>query len=302
MDLDPGHLLLFARVADSGSFSRTAERLNLPKSTVSRRIAELERQLGERLLLRTTRKLSLTDFGHHLLVHARQVAEEVDAAASLAQHRQARPSGRLRVSMPSDPPVADLPRLMADFMARYPDITLDLDLSARRVDLIGEGFDLALRMGDMPDDTSLVARKLFDHDWGLYASPHYLALHGTPETPQDLPAHAGLALRGRTGEPLLWHLRQGEDRWDGLPPVRTTANSPHLLADLATHGVGIAPVPERYTEPLIGQGRLTRVLPGWTLPRSVGWAVMPGRRLMPEKTRVFLEILTPALCPDSPAR
>lgn len=300
MNLDPGHLLLFARVADSGSFTRTAERTGLPKSTVSRRIAELEKQVGERLLMRTTRKLSLTDFGHHLLVHARQVAEEVDAAASLAQHRQARPSGRLRVSMPSDPPLPNLPRLMADFLKRYPDITLELDLSARRVDLIGEGFDLALRMGDMPDDSTLVARRLFDHGWGLYASPHYLALHGTPSTPQALAGHQGLALRGRSGEAVPWQLQRGEERWEGMAPVKAMATSPILLGQLAAEDAGIAAVPQRNAEPYVVSGRLVRLLSDWASPVGVGWAVMPGRRLMPEKTRVFLQTLQDALslCAD----
>src|SRR5690606_29407693 len=121
-----------------------------------------EAHLGERLLLRTTRKLTVTDFGHAVLEHARQVTAEVEATAALAQHRQAQPSGRLRVSMPSDFANGVLGPLLADFIARYPAISLDLDLSPRRVDLIGENFDLALRMGDLPDDASLAARRVAD--------------------------------------------------------------------------------------------------------------------------------------------
>ncbi len=297
MDLDPTNLLLFARVIDAGSFSGAAQRVGLPKSTVSRRISELERQLGERLLLRTTRKLNLTDFGHQLLQHARLVADEVDAAASLALHRQSAPSGRLRVSFPSDPPVSDLPKLVSDFLTRYPQVTLEIDLSARRVDLIGEGFDLALRMGNLPDDSTLVARRLSEHGWGLYASPHYLALRGTPREPGDLAQHDGLALRARSGEPVVWQLTRAVESgepiqsWQGLPPLRAAVNSPNLLTELAAHGVGIAPVPDRDANELVRQKRLKRVLPGWCLPVGVGWAVTPGRRLMPEKTRVFIEML-----------
>src|SRR5258708_8871980 len=125
MSLEPNDLLLFARIADTGSFSRAAQRLGLPKSTVSRRLAALESHLGERLLLRTTRKLTVTDFGHTVLEHARQVAAEVEAADSLAQHRQIEPAGRLRVSMPSD--LANmLPELLAEFIAKYRSITLEL--------------------------------------------------------------------------------------------------------------------------------------------------------------------------------
>ena len=140
---EPNDLLIFARVAEVGSFSRAADRLGLPKSTVSRRIALLEERLGERLMLRTTRRLTLTDFGEQLLEHARQVAVEVDAARALAEHRQARPSGRLRVSMPSDFANLLLADMVAAFIALHPEVTLELDLSPRRVDLLGESFDIA---------------------------------------------------------------------------------------------------------------------------------------------------------------
>ena len=136
MPLEPNDLMLFARVVDEGSFSRAAQRVGLPKSTVSRRIAGLEAQLGERLLLRTTRKLTVTDFGHSVLEHANQVAAEVDAAASLAQHRQVRPSGRLRVSMPADFANVVLGQLLADFIAQHPAISL-VRFGALRLQIVG---------------------------------------------------------------------------------------------------------------------------------------------------------------------
>ena len=137
MDVEANDLLLFARIVESGSFSRAAQRVDLPKSTVSRRIAQLEAKLGERLLQRTTRKLVLTEFGASLLEHARKVVEEVEAAGALAQHRQLAPSGRLRISMPGDFASLGLATIMASFMERYPAVTLELDLSPRRVDLLG---------------------------------------------------------------------------------------------------------------------------------------------------------------------
>ena len=160
MDIEPNDLRLCARVADEGSFTRAAERLGLPKSTVSRRMAALEAHLGERLLLRTTRKLAVTDFGHSVLEHAHQVVAEVEATTQLAQNRQVEPSGRLRVSMPGDFATVVMGALLADFIAKYPAIALEVDLSPRRVDLIGENFDVAIRMGDLPDDASLAARRL----------------------------------------------------------------------------------------------------------------------------------------------
>lgn len=291
MDLEPNDLMLFARVADEGSFSRAAERVGLPKSTVSRRIATLESQLGERLLLRTTRKLTVTDFGHSVLEHARQVASEVEAAASLAQHRQMKPSGRLRISMPSDFAHVILGRMLAEFIAAYPSITLELDLSPRRVDLIGENFDLALRMGDLGDDSSLAARQVAVFSMGLYASPAYLARRGEPSEPEALMEHDGLRLLKRNGEPARWVLHRGEQHWEGIVPGKGTANSPELLTRLARAGVGIAAITDHFAGPYVESGELVPVLPEWTLPSTKAWAVFPGRRLMPARTRVFLDAL-----------
>jgi DNA-binding transcriptional LysR family regulator len=291
MVLEPNDLMLFARVVEEGSFSRAAERVGLPKSTVSRRLAMLESQLGERLLLRTTRKLTVTDFGHSVLEHAQQVAAEVDATAFLAQHRQVEPSGRLRVSMPGDFATVVLGSLLAEFVARYPAISLELDLSPRRVDLIGENFDLALRMGDLPDDASLAARRVATFSIGLYASPDYLLRRGVPREPEALMEHDALRILKRSGEPTQWTLMRGDARWEGIPPARATANSPELLIRLARSGVGIAAVTDHFAVPYVSSGELVPVLEDWRLPPADAWAVFPGRRLMPARTRVFLDAI-----------
>ncbi len=292
---DPGDLLVFARVAELGSFSRAADRLGLPKSTVSRRLAALERRVGERLLLRTTRRQAVTEFGEQMLEHARQVALEVDAAAALSAHRQAVPAGRLRVSMPSDFATLLLTDALAAFIAQHPAITLDLDLSPRRVDLLGEGFDLAVRVGDLPDDSLLAARRLAVFPAGLYASPDYLARQGEPGHPDDLQRHQSLRPLQPGGEPATWTLTRGAERWEGVPPGRASANSPELLIRLAGAGVGIAAVPDYFAEPDVQQGRLRRVLPDWYPPSHTAWAVFPARKLMPAKTRVFIDTLRAVL-------
>ncbi len=289
--IEPNDLLLFARVVQDGSFSRAGERLGLPKSTVSRRLAALETQLGERLLLRTTRKLTVTDFGHAVLEHARHVADEVDAASALAQHRQAEPSGRLRVSMPGDFATVVLGRVLGEFALRYPAISLELDLSPRRVDLIGENFDLALRMGELGDDTSLTARRVATFSHGLYAAPSYLKRRGIPPEPEALMEHDSLQILTRTSEPKPWVLSRGDERWEGVPPVRAKANSPELLIRLARAGAGIAEVNDHFAEPYVQSGELMPLLVDWTLPSAAAWAVFPGRRLMPARTRVFLDAL-----------
>lgn len=292
---EPNDLLIFARVAEAGSFSRAAERIGLPKSTVSRRIALLEEQLGERLMLRTTRRLALTEFGTQLLEHARQVAAEVDAVKALSEHRQARPSGRLRVSMPSDFATMLLTDMLAAFIALHPAVSLELDLSPRRVDLLGENFDLAVRMGDLPDDTLLVARRIAVFPSGLYAAPAYLAGRGDPAAPDDLLKHDALRLLGRNGEAVGWTLTSGNRRWEGVPPGRTAANAPDLLINLARAGAGIAAVPDYFAAPSLRRGELRRVLPDWDMPSHNAWVVFPGRRLMPWKTRAFIDMLEAAL-------
>jgi len=291
LTLEANDLLLFARVADEGSFTRAADRLGLPKSTVSRRVAAMETVLGERLLLRTTRKLALTDFGHSVLEHAHQVVAEVEAATELAQNRQIRPSGRLRVSMPSDFVTVAISALLAAFVDKYQNISLELDLSPRRVDLIGENFDVAIRMGDLPDDASLAARRLAVFSTSLYASPHYLARRGTPSEPEALMEHDALRLLLLNGEPMPWVMRRDDQRWEGIPPGRATANSPELLIRLARTGAGIASVSDHFVEPYVRTGELVPVLADWSLPSVPAWAVFPGRRLMPARTRVFLDVL-----------
>jgi DNA-binding transcriptional LysR family regulator len=291
MTLEPNDLLLFARVVDEGSFSRAAQRLGLPKSTVSRRVAALEAQLGERLLLRTTRKLSVTDFGRAVLEHARHVAEDVAAAESLAQHRQRQPRGRLRVSMASDFANLLLAPMLAGFVLQYPEVTLELDLSARFVDLVGEGFDLALRVGPLRDDATLAARAVASFRGGLYAAPAYIARRGMPAEPEALMEHDTLRVLGRSGEPSPWTLVRGEMRWEGVPPGPATANSPELLLRIALGGAGIAVVNDSHVVPYLQRGELVQVLPEWSAPPVTVWAVFPGRRLMPAHTRAFLDAL-----------
>jgi len=291
MDLQPNDLAVFARVVDEGSFSRAAERLSLPKSTVSRRVAALEAELGERLLLRTTRKLTVTDFGHAVLEHARHVVEDVSAAASLADNRQLEPSGRLRVSMPGDAGNLLLAPLLAEFVLKYPAITLEVDLSARFVDLIGENFDVAIRMGHLRDDASLAGRQLAAFTGSLYAAPAYIARRGTPPEPEALMEHDALSILSRAGDPMPWILERGEERWEGIPPARATANSPELLMRMALKGVGIAVVNDHFALPYLQRGELVPVLPDWHLPPVSAWAVFPGRRLMPARTRVFIDAL-----------
>jgi DNA-binding transcriptional LysR family regulator len=150
-------------------------------------------------------------------------------------------------------------------------------------------------MGELPDDATLAARRIGVFPAGLYAAPAYVAEHGEPATPDDLARHEALRLLGRNGEATGWTLLRGDERWEGVPPGRTNANSPELLIRLARAGAGIASVPDYFAAPYARRGELRRLLRDWCLPSHTAWAVFPGRRLMPAKTRAFLEMLLAAL-------
>lgn len=299
LNLDANDLVLFARIMEVGSFSKAAERIGLPKSTLSRRITALEATLGERLLTRSTRRLSITEFGEGILDHARRLLEETEATAALALHRQATPQGVLRVSMPPDFGELDLAPALIDFVAHYPAVRLELDLSPRRVDLIAERFDLAVRVASqLPDDATLVARRLTDFQFGLYASPAYIARHGAPQTPAELMDHTCLRLITSSGEAQPWRLTRlshDSERWEGLPTGPLTANSVGMQRILATHGMGIVGLADRFVQPFLDSGRLKRVLPDWSLPSVTVWCVTPGRRLLPTRTTAFIDMLKSAL-------
>jgi DNA-binding transcriptional LysR family regulator len=280
--------VLFATIVEHESLVRAAEHLSMPKATVSRRLTNLEAALGQRLLLRTTRRLALTEFGQEFLDHCLRVAEEVATTTDFVLSHQLQPRGRLRVSMPADYARQYCTRALATFSETYPDIQLDLDLSSRRVDLIGERFDLALRMGDLEDDASLVVRKIDEQSFGLYASPIYLALHPVPKHPDELMQHAAVRLLSTRGTALPWKLMRNEEVWEKIPPGRLTLNSPDVIQQLLLDGAGIGALPDRFVIEDLRHKRLLRILPEWCLPPVPAWAVMPMRRYLPTKTRVFL--------------
>ncbi|HQT27107.1 MAG TPA: substrate binding domain-containing protein, partial [Burkholderiales bacterium] len=160
--------------------------------------------------------------------------------------------------------------------------------SARRVDLIGERFDLAIRMGALENDGTLVARKIDDQQFGLYASPIYFALHPPLRTPDDLMQHESIRMLSARGEPTPWKLIRGKATWEDIPPGRVALNSLSVIHQLLLDGAGIGALPDRFVEEDLRLKRLVRVLPQWCLPSIPAWAVMPTRRYLPAKTRLFL--------------
>jgi DNA-binding transcriptional LysR family regulator len=224
--------------------------------------------------------------------------------------------------MPGDFASTALERPLAGFIRDFPGVALELDLSPRRVDLIGENFDLAIRMGTLPDDTQLAARRLAVFTTGLYAAPSLLRDHGEPLTPDALQTMPALMLLSRSGDAMAWclaprqapRLAQGADTTaasarrggestthDIVPRQHMRANSPDVLIRLARSGAGVVAVADFFAEPYLARGELQRVLPDWCLPDADCWAVFPGRRLMPAKTRAFIDMLAKTMSTCSEA-
>ncbi|MCM2339734.1 LysR family transcriptional regulator [Rhodoferax sp.] len=293
MTLEANDLILFAHVAAVGSFAGAARRTGMPKSTLSRRITALETALGERLLTRGTRRaLALTEFGEGILDHGQRMLDELTTASDLANNRQVIPRGLMRVSFPPEFQELSLLHFLQEFVARYPHVHLELDISPHRVDMREGRFDLAVRIARrLPDDANLVARPLTVLPHGLFASPAYLSHHGIPEGPGDLANHVGLSLIGSNGESQPWSLSRGDEHCEVMPRGPVAANSISLQSALAMGGTGIFGMSERFALPLVSQGLLQRVLPQWQLPTATAWAVTHGRRLLPMHTRVFIDLL-----------
>ncbi len=291
MSLNPTDLLFFIRVVEEGSFTLAAERLAVPKSTLSRRISQLEDTLGEILLRRTTRRLTITDFGHTFYQQAKRVAYELDIAATLSDRLLQQPGGLLRLSMPGGFTPDMLGAFLNRFVDRYPDIQLEVNISQRRVDLVAENYDLALRLGKLADDATLVARKITTFQPRLYASPAWISRYGAPQIPDDILNQRVLMLQMHASDSTRWEMERQGVRWQKTPPILVKANTPDVLKAMALAGAGLACLAEHYARPEVASGQLTGVLTDWRMPGVPVWAVFPGRRLIPARTRIFIDEL-----------
>jgi DNA-binding transcriptional LysR family regulator len=281
-------MVLFVEVARAGSFTKAAQRLGLPTSTLSRRIQALERSLKIKLMLRTTRSVELTEAG---TIYLKRCADIVDAAK--IAHENIRdltnvPRGHLRVSLTGDFGPIFIAPYLAIFRKSYPEITFDLDMTPYRVDLATEPFDLALRIGAL-EDSSLIARRLALLKVALYAAPSYLASRGTLKRPEDLELHDAIPTR-RGASGAHWTLSNGREVRRISLKCPFVANSLGMIRMLAISGAGIGMLDEAMVSQDVKQGRLVLVLPHWSLDRIPINAVTASR-LMPEKTRVFVEFL-----------
>ncbi len=282
----------FAKVVELGSFARAAERLSQSTSAVSRQVADLEAHLDARLLNRTTRRLSLTETGQTFYEHSVQLLAALDDAEASVRAATTVPRGTLRLTCGVTFGVRYLAPAIAEFSARHPEVIFDLDLSDRTVDLVEEGFDLAVRIGALRHQ-GLVARKLGETQLICCAAPSYLAKHKSPpRSPEDLAGHECLTY-SNASLPNVWQFEARDDgrRIDVKIPLRHRSNNGRVLTALGAAGLGVLFEPDFIVAPEIRSGRLVRLLADYRLPRSPITAVYPSRRHLSAKVRAFVEFL-----------
>lgn len=282
-------IALFLRVIDLGSISAAARNLDLSVAVASKRLQRLERELGVRLLHRTTRRLSTTPEGAALAAQGRMLVEDLEALTSGLGRSGSAVTGTLRVTTSASFGMQYISPLLPEFLALHPEVRVSINLNDEKIDLVSAGFDLAIRIGAL-DDSTLIARKLANNRRVLCASPGYLKMHGTPTTPAELERHDCLLLVGAQGREL-WRLsdRAGQEvavRVQG----RLESNLGESLRDAARAGLGIALHSVWHIHDDLRSGALQQVLPDYSIVNGI-YAVMPQRRLMPPRVRAFIDFL-----------
>jgi DNA-binding transcriptional LysR family regulator len=284
-------MALFVEVARVKSFRKAAEALGIPNSTLSRRISALEKAIGLRLLHRTTRKIELTEAGQLYYARSKRIVDEARLAHEQLGEMLEQPTGILRVSLPVDLGTLYLTPIIADFARHYPGITFEFDLTPRRVDLVTEPFDVAIRMGKL-EDSALISRLIGRHARHLYASPRYIETSGEPAEPADLAAHECICMP----KVAFWTLNQSMSKVEVDVSVngRFTLNSVGMIRSLAVSHQGVALLPEKIVADDLITGRLRRVLPEWQ-GSPVSIYAVTETRLTPAKTQRFIEFLSSRL-------
>jgi DNA-binding transcriptional LysR family regulator len=286
MDRNLDDVAVFARVVEAGSFTKAAKALGVPVSTVSRKVSRLEDDLKVRLLQRTTRKLSLTEPGRLYYERVSRSLAELDCAEKMLQEIQETPRGVLRMTAPVEPTVVI--DLVVEFLREYSEVRVEIDFTNRVVDLIEEGYDLAVRAGRLPD-SSLIAHKLGEGQLHIVASPGYINRRGLPESVEDIKEHC-CVLMGRSVMNPSWSLHNKAGKKVTVPVnARLVVNHLEAVRDAALAGLGLALLPEVYCDDEIEDGRLVHVLPELSLDAGAMWVVYPSRQHLAPTVRAFVD-------------
>ncbi|KRG69998.1 LysR family transcriptional regulator [Pseudoxanthomonas dokdonensis] len=291
MSHDLNDTLIFVKVVEQGSFIAAAKILGQPKTTVSRKVQELEVRLGAQLLHRTTRKLGLTEAGKVYYEHCQRIASHLSEAESAVSQLQAGPRGWLRFTAPYSIGIDRIAPLLGEFHARYPEIRVDMLLTNDTLDLVGKEIDVALRLGSLPD-SNLIARRLAVLRTQVYASSSYIEQHGEPLTPDDLKHHRALAMsKHHRGGSYAWGLHDGEQLVEfPINPI-LVANDPAALKGALLCGEGLMLTADVMVRQYAEQGYVRRVLAGWTGPEYELNAVFPQGHVQSPKVRAFVDFL-----------
>jgi DNA-binding transcriptional LysR family regulator len=280
----------FTAVVESGTFSAAGERLGIAKSVVSRRISQLEQRLGSQLLHRTTRRLSLSDAGKNFYQRAVQILADLDEAEQSVAEETTDLRGLLKLAAPLSFGLTHLSNCLFDFLSEHPAIELNVDLNDRHINLVEDGFDMAVRIGQLEDST-LVARRLGTVRQVSCASPSYLQQHGKPEHPDDLDHHIGLQYSNISYK-RQWTYQTAEGKpITAQPQIRIRANNGEALAAAAISGMGITKGPTFILGPYIKAGKLVNILNQYQSPPVGIYAVYPPGRLIPRRIQVFSDFL-----------
>ncbi len=281
-------LLLLTQVQRAGSLSAGARSVGLPKATVSRRLSALEASVGARLFVPGASRLTLTELGEQLAERAARHHDDIDETRQWLASRDATPRGILRVSMPAEFAMLLLADSLARFVQRYPEVAVDIDTTPRRIDLFNEPYDLALRIGPV-DEPELVARRFMTLEPGLFDSPGYLQAHPAPLSPEDLAQHRFVVLAQMLAYKARLFQAKREAAFEMRGPIQ--CNSIGLSLSLVRSGAGIGVFPPGMVRADLAAGSLVRLLPDWHFPATPVTLLTVSRRLMPAKTRVFIDHL-----------
>ncbi|HMN50519.1 MAG TPA: LysR family transcriptional regulator [Xanthobacteraceae bacterium] len=294
--LDLNALILFYEVVNSQSLTRAAEKLRVPKSTISRKVTLLEQQLGSQLLKRGPRKISLTDIGRVLYNHSQKIVSEIEDAGFQASQMQSELSGVLRVSLPVDFGVSWLGRLIAEFAIAHPNIQLDVEINNRWVDVSQEPYDVAIHLGP-PRNAHLPVKVFTSLTRGIYASPSYLKRSGAVKSIEDLQHNDCIVTEHQREEGIWKFIARGSTRIIDIQP-RIVVNNIGIAREIAIGGLGLGILPNVMCKNDVAANRLVRLLPEWKSPPLQAAAFYSGRRRMPRKTKALIDFLSQRLLTD----
>ncbi len=288
----------FAQVVEHGGFSAAERATDIPKSKLSRRVYNLEERLGVRLIQRSSRHFAVTDIGMNIYRHAQVMMNAAQAAHDLVDHLSTQPRGVIKISLPVSIAQNEMTKILPNFLKMYPEIKVQMMVTNRRVDIINEGFDLALRVRDnLDDDPNLVIRKLEAIEQHLFASQAYLNQYGDVKQPEDLTQHRILSMADEhLDQHIVVHDDQSQQKKIRVNPI-IMGSDLTMLAQLVSQDCGIALLPDSIVQDYLKSGELVRVLPEWKAPHGILHAVYPSRRGLLPAVRVFIDYLVASFNP-----